>query len=317
MELFSASLLFLIGLVLIVKGGDIFVDAAAWMARASGIPQFVIGATIVSLATTMPEVIVSALAAVDGSTDMALGNAVGSVSANIGLILAITLIFMPSAILRRQFAAKGLLMIFSCLALLFFCRNQALSTPEALGMFLLFSSFLAENLIAARSMSTNAAPTPRLRIRRRELIRNLAFFFVGAASLVIGSQLLVTNGEILAAALGVPTRIIAITLVAIGTSLPEFVTAITALVKRESSMSVGNILGANIIDLTMILPLCTLLSGGSLPVSTPNLTVDMPLTLALTCLAVLPTLALRRFTRWQGVLLLIFYLSYLIVSISA
>ena len=103
MELLLASILFLIGLGLIVKGGDRFVDAAVWMARASGMPQFLIGATIVSLATTMPELVVSSLAALHGNMEMAIGNAVGSVTANTGLILGLSVVMLPIAIVRRHF----------------------------------------------------------------------------------------------------------------------------------------------------------------------------------------------------------------------
>ena len=123
LQTFLAVVLFLVGVVLIVKGGDLFVDAATWMAEASGMPKFLIGATIVSLATTLPEVIVSLMAAVQRSTEMAIGNAVGSVTANTGLILAVSLIFMPAVIRRRQIAFKGILMIFSILSRYLFVHN--------------------------------------------------------------------------------------------------------------------------------------------------------------------------------------------------
>ena len=111
MELTIAFGLFLIGLVLVVKGGDIFVDSASWIAKASRIPPFIIGATIVSIATTLPELLVSVMAAVDGKFDMAIGNAVGSVTANTGLILAIAMVFMPIVLKRRQYMAQCLLLI--------------------------------------------------------------------------------------------------------------------------------------------------------------------------------------------------------------
>lgn len=123
MELLLASILFLIGLGLIVKGGDLFVDAAVWMARASGMPQFLIGATIVSLATTMPELVVSSLAALHGNMEMAIGNAVGSVTANTGLILGLSVVMLPIAIVRRHFLFKGLLLVLSCAVLTWFCRT--------------------------------------------------------------------------------------------------------------------------------------------------------------------------------------------------
>ena len=264
MELLLASILFLIGLGLIVKGGDLFVDAAVWMARASGMPQFLIGATIVSLATTMPELVVSSLAALHGNMEMAIGNAVGSVTANTGLILGLSVVMLPIAIVRRHFLFKGLLLVLSCAVLTWICQDGSLTLPEACIMLALFVLFLTENILHARAGAGAQAVSVRLHPPRREIAGNLFFFLVGAISLVVGSRLLVDNGELLAIALGVPTRIIAITLVAIGTSLPELVTAVTALVKRQGSMSVGNILGANLIDITIILPLCSLLSQDAL-----------------------------------------------------
>lgn len=314
MEILIASVLFLIGLALIVKGGDVFVDAAAWMARASGLPQFIIGATIVSVATTLPEIIVSTLAAADLNTDIAIGNAVGSVAANTGLIMGMTLVFMPVAIARKQFSFKGILMVLSCVALYFLCGGGSLTQVESFLMLLLFAIFLAENVLHARHSTEEELP--RRHPGRREITRNVILFLIGAGALVVGSRLLVDNGEVLAVALGVPDRIIGITLVAIGTSLPELVTAITAIVKRESSMSVGNILGANLIDITVILPLCAFISHGTLPVSSLNVALDIPICILETAVAVVPTIIFKKFSRIQGVLMVALYLAYLIYSIA-
>ena len=316
MELLFASILFLIGLGLIVKGGDLFVDAAVWIARASGMPQFLIGATIVSIATTMPELVVSSLAAIHGNMEMAIGNAVGSVTANTGLILGISVVMLPIAIARRQFLFKGLLLLLSCCVLTFLCRDGSLTLAESGIMLGLFALFFVENILHARAQAGAQTAAMRLHPGRREIAGNLFFFLVGAISLVVGSRLLVDNGELLAIALGVPTRIIAITLVAIGTSLPEFVTAITALVKRQGSMSVGNILGANLIDITIILPLCSFLSHDALPLSASSSMVDLPIMLAEVAIAVIPTIFLRRFTRLQGLCMVALYCCYLTYSIT-
>jgi cation:H+ antiporter len=126
----------------------------------------------------------------------------------------------------------------------------------------------------------------------------------------------VNNGTILAQALGVPERVIAVTMVAIGTSLPELVTAVTAILKRQGSLSVGNILGANIIDITLILPLCALVSRGSLPVGTATLALDMPVCALEAAIAVLPTLVLKKFTRIQGLVMLAIYAAYLLTMFA-
>ena len=320
-SLIITILLFLMGLVLIVKGGDWFVDAATWMAEASGLPQFLIGATVVSMATTLPEVIVSTMAAAEGSTDLAIGNAIGSVTANTGLIMAISLIFMPVAIRMSQFSIKGVLMVLSTLALWLLCRDGLLSLPESLVVLVLFAAFLIENIRSAKKLSQEEHTDKAIPVdkSRKALLKNLALFVVGAACLVVGSNLLVDNGTVLAQLLGVSERIIAVTMVAIGTSLPELVTAITAIVKKQSSMSVGNILGANIIDITIILPLCALISGGGLQIAAQSVRqtvyLDMPMCVLETAIAVIPTLLCKRFTNWQGIIMAALYIAYVFVTV--
>ena len=314
--------LFLLGLVLIVKGGDWFVDAATWMAEASGLPQILIGATVVSMATTLPEIIVSTMAAAEGSTDMAIGNAIGSVTANTGMIMAISLIFMPVAIRLSQFSVKGVLMVVSTLVLWLLCRDGVLSLKESLIVLVLFVLFIIENIRSAKKLSQEehtdkAVPVDK---SKQALLKNVALFVLGAACLVVGSNLLVDNGTVLAALLGVSERIIAVTMVAIGTSLPELVTAITAIVKKQSSMSVGNILGANIIDITIILPLCAIISGNGLQIAAQSVRqtvyLDMPMCVLETAIAVIPTMLHKRFTKLQGIIMLALYIAYVFVTVN-
>ena len=306
-----AVLLFLVGLGLIVKGGDWFVDAASWMAEASGMPKFLIGATIVSVATTLPEIIVSVIAAAEGQTEMAIGNAVGSVTANLGLIMGFSLLFLPMAIRRSQFALKGALMVGACVILLITCLDGQMTVGEGLICLAVFVVYIYENIRSARG-ENGAADRPA--VEKRDLWKNIFLFVLGAASLVVGSRLLVDNGTILATALGVPERVIAVTMVAIGTSLPELVTAVTAVVKKQGSLSVGNILGANIIDIAVILPLCAMISGGALPVSAASFSLDMPVCLAEALIAVVPTIIRRKFSRVQGVCMIVLYLAYLVYT---
>ncbi len=306
-------LLFALGVVLIVKGGDLFVDAASWMARASGIPPFVIGATIVSLATTLPEIIVSCIAAGQGKTEMAIGNAVGSVSANTGLILSVGILFLPAALPRRSLAPKGALFILALLALWSGARGGSLTLPESVPLLLVFALFILENVLAAKR-SGEAPLDERPAAPKGAAGKKLLQFVLGTAGVVIGSQLLVSTGSELARIIGVPENIIGLTAIAIGTSLPELVTTITAVVKRESSLSVGNILGANIIDTALILPICALIGGGSLPVSSQTVLLDIPVCIILAGVILLPAVGVRRLARWQGVLALGIYLSYLAVA---
>lgn len=302
--------LFLIGIILIVKGGDFFVDAASWIAEISGVPKFIVGATIVSLATTLPELLVSAIAAFDGKVDMAVGNAVGSVTANIALIMAISIICMPSEVKRSSLAVKGSLMIAACALLLILSFNGELKFTYSIIILALFVVFIVENVSEARkSMFSQASDRPKT--TPKETAINILKFIVGAAGIVIGADLLVDNGSAIARMLGVSESIIGVTVIAIGTSLPELVTTVTAVAKKESSLSIGNILGANIIDLTLILPVCSIITGGSLPIAAQSARIDLPVCLLVSLIAVVPAFISRKFKRITGVLLVIIYLAYL------
>jgi len=346
MEIFISILLLTVGIVLIVKGGDFFVDAASWIAEVSGLPQLLIGATIVSVATTLPELIVSIIATAKGSVEIAVGNAVGSVVANLGLILAISLFFMPGKVDRKQYWFKSAILLVAVLDLFLVCFGgttdevsglHTLSVWLGLIVFELFIVFVAENVMTAlRAMknpitadSTGATvemtadgsagedegshePAKK---DKKSIIINVLKFVGGAAGIVGGADLLVRYGQKLALLAGVPEGIIAVTLVAIGTSLPELVTTITAIIKKKASISVGNILGANILDITMILPICAMVSGGSLIVPREALLLDIPFCFGLTLIGVVPMLITKKFHRWQGVALFAVYAAYIALRI--
>ena len=318
MELTYIVVLFLLGIVLIVKGGDYFVDAASWIAEVSGIPKLIVGATIVSICTTLPEMLVSVMAALQGKVDMSIGNAVGSVTANIGLIMAISIICMPGAIRRKDYLLKSVLMMAAALIIVVGGVKGQLSMLLSVLLLAIFIIFICENVRAAqRSMLAGGPRSSAARPaapQKAEIAVNILKFVAGAAGVVVGAQLLVDNGRALARLVGVSERIIGVTIVAIGTSLPELVTTITAIVKKQSALSVGNILGANILDLTLILPLSSLISGKSLPISSASAWIDLPACLLVGVLAVVPALVTERFRRWQGWLLLLVYVAYVALT---
>ena len=313
MSAITIILMFLLGLALIIKGGDFFVDAASWIAEVSGIPKFLIGATIVSLATTLPELLVSLMAAASGSIGIAVGNAVGSVTANLGLIMGICLVFAASGVNRREQAPKFLMMLAAIVLLFAFSLGGSLSIAGSVVILLLFAANMAESVLTARKAMKSGGEDEKPAKDRRTVIVNLAKFVLGVAGIVVGARLLVDYGTALARLLGVPESIIGVTLVAIGTSLPELVTTITALAKKQASLSIGNIVGANIIDLTLILPLCSIISGKALPILRQNFALDMPVCLGLVVLGILPPLVTGRFHKWQGFAMLGVYAVYVAV----
>ena len=322
MELVLSFVLFAIGIALVVKGGDVFVDAASWIAKAFGIPTFIIGATIVSIATTMPEMIVSMIAAGQGKVDMAIGNAVGSVTANTGLILATAMIFMTIVIERKDYAIQcGLLVLaaallpISSISLSKFtsAEDGALPVWASIVLFIIFFAFMAVNVKKAKAETGTAAE--KVAIEKKDLIINILKFVLGAAAIVLGSQLMVNSGSDIATFFGVPERVIALTLVAIGTSLPELVTTITAIVKKETSLSIGNIVGANLIDLALILPLCSIVSGKELPIPASSRLVDMPVCLGIIALALIPLFIRKKASKIQGVIMAVAYCVYIVMVV--
>ena len=317
-SLFMVLLLFAAGLLCIIKGGDLFVDAASWIAEASGIPKFIIGATVVSFATTMPEMLVSVFAALQGNADIAVGNAVGSVTANVGLIMCVALICMECAMTRKQFGVKACLLLAAILALFGFTRDGQLSVLESMLILVIFVGFLVESLIAARQEQGSELPAQeeRPKIDKKTVLLNIGKFLLGAAGIVLGAQLLIDNGSALARMLGVPDAVIAATMIAIGTSLPELVTTLTAIKKKQASLSVGNIIGANIMDLTLIMPLCAVIQGKPMTVERQGMLLDIPACLIICAAALIPALVQGRFKRWIGYLIGGLYIAYLIIMFT-
>ena len=342
------ALFFVAGLAMIIKGGDWFVDSASWIAEVLGVPKFVIGATIVSIATTLPEMIVSIAATLRGNVDMAAGNAIGSVTANTAMILSVFIVCMPFAVERREFTPKSLLMFgasaFLVLGCIFTAKSTltfknvtqeyySLSVYGTVALIIVFVVFFIENFISMKNNDRQIEPSPdsvaiqfeddivptKETATGKDWFKNIAMFIVGAGGTVIGAEILVNAGTSLAVDLKVPQRIISVFAVAIGTSLPELVTTITALRKKEGALSVGNILGANIIDLTLILPICSFISmgggNGALAVSVSSVTIDMVVCLAAIAIAIFPTIISKKFRRWQGITMLAGYVGYVVVTV--
>lgn len=307
MSIWFLLVLFALGVILVVKGGDLFVDAASAIAKASGVPTFIIGATIVSVATTLPELMVSAIAAGEGKVEMTVGNAVGSVTANTGLILAIAMLFMQIKCRRKEYLRQTVILIGAALILYVSCKPGYLPAWGAVMLAAVFAIFLYDNISTARKASS-----VRVEARTKGKIGagNILKFILGAACIVAGSHILVSSGGELAAYFGIPERVIALTMISIGTSLPELVTTITAIVKKEAALSVGNLIGANILDIAMVLPVCTLITGGRLPISGQMVCWDIPVCLLILGVAFLPMLVREKASKLQGFALLALYLGY-------
>lgn len=347
----KAVILFAVGLVLLIKGGDWFVDGASGFAHRFHVPELLIGATVVSIGTTLPEVMVSSTSAVMGHSEIAYGNAIGSIICNTALIAAITMAIRPPKVNRKEIVLP-VCFFFGAAALWSVVAYTSGNFSRLLGIVLLaiFATYMtvlivqavkaskAERALAAGGATalTEAGTATEFSEAgtKTELTEEgtagdadsaddqdpvwklLVMLVLGAACIAFGADLLVDNGTIIAHEMGVPESVIALTFVALGTSLPELVTAITSLVKKCGALSLGNIIGANLFNLVLVSGLSITLSPFSIPVEktiagmNASLVVDTPLMLLAMLIMTIPPLIAGKMRRWQGILLLALYAAF-------
>ena len=318
--MFVPVLLFIVGLVLLIKGGDWFVDGATGLARRFHIPEIIVGATVVSIGTTLPEVMVSATGALNGQGAMAYGNAIGSIICNTSLIAAITLAVRPGPVDTKSMKMP-VIFFFTAAAIYCVAAYFMGEFTRPLGIVLLVM-FVIYMVVTVRQGLKNPASQEESHEDGTEvpLWKELLLLVVGAAVIALGANLLVDNGTIIARELGVPETVIALTFVALGTSLPELVTAITSLVKGHGSLSLGNIIGANLFNLVLVSGVSVTLAPFAVPVGNTicginsSLVLDIPLMLAVMLLLTVPALTSKKLHRWQGIVLLGIYAAFCVVQ---
>lgn len=343
MNLIVPILLLILGLGLLIKGGDWFVDGASGIARRFHLPEILIGATVVSIGTTLPEVMVSAGAAVQGVGSIAYGNAIGSIICNASLIAAITIAIKPGPAARKSMTVP---VAFFFGAAIIYCAVSYLTGTfsRSVGVVLL-SVFVIYMVTTVMRMKKSAASIETVQLEEQvgaltseaeleaqsgedhtveskeagtkdSLLKDIVLLVVGAIFIAIGASLLNDNAQTIARECGVSEKVIGLTIVALGTSLPELVTAITSLIKGHGSLSLGNIIGANLFNLVLVSGVSVTLNPFDVPVSgyiagiNSSLVLDIPVMLGVMLILTIPTLIKQKLSRWQGILLLGIYVSY-------
>jgi len=301
--------LFAIGAAAVIKGADYFTDGAICLARVTGVSEVIIGATVVSLATTLPEFSVSTYAALKGHTDMAAGNALGSVLCNTGLILGGSVLVRGFFTDRRLFRQEGGFMLLAAVLTLIMALDGQITRGEGgilLAVFVLYVAMATFNaVIQSRASEAAACDDGGARPARRG---GMGFFILGGLMVGLGSRLLVNSGMNIAVSVGVSEMFLGLTLVAVGTSLPELVTAVVALAKGHQGLSVGNILGANFLNLTWVMGTAAAVRG--VPVSAVTSGLDLPAVLVSLGLLLWFARTTDRLDRWEGGVLLGTYALY-------
>ena len=309
---------FALGLVLLIKGGDWFVDGATGLARRFNLPDIIVGATVVSIGTTLPEVMVSATGALQGQGAMAYGNAIGSIICNTSLIAAISVACNPGPVNTKTI--KMPVIFFFVSAAIYCVAAYVLGEfPRWLG-FVLLGIFVTYMLITVRQGLKNPDQASHEEEeeggKQKSLVMELGLLVVGAAVIAVGADLLVDHGTAIATALGVPQTVIALTFVALGTSLPELVTTITSLHKGHASLGIGNVIGANIFNLVLVSGVSVTLAPFEVPVGkllfgqNASLVLDIPVMLGVMALLTVPALTTKKLHRWQGIALLCIYAAF-------
>lgn len=299
------------GLVLLFFGGEALVRGAIAIAARLGLSPMLIGLTVVGFGTSAPELMVSANAALAGQPDIAIGNVVGSNIANILLILGLALVILPigayPASLRRD------LMVMVAAALVMYALVFLPVIPRLAGL-LLSASLVGYVVYAYRaerrlSPTIDTAPTSNEQtVTKLSTLAAVAFVIGGIAGLVFGAQLLVTGATNIARAFGVSEAVIGLTLVAVGTSLPELATAIVAAVKKEVDVVLGNVIGSNIFNVLFIIGLTAIISP--IPVADRFAALDAPVMVGVSCALLLLTIGLRQSGRATGLVFLAAYIAY-------
>ena len=317
-------LLFVVGLVCLIKGGDWFVDGASALARKFKLPELLIGATVVSIGTTLPEVMVSTMSALSGHGEIAYGNAIGSVICNTALIAAITIAVKPGPAdpktLKVPVTFFYIAAAIYCVAAYFMGR---FTRPVGLVMLTVFVIYMIVNV---RSMKNSPQPQSSSDEEEAEedmpMGKIVLFLVAGAALIAVGAHLLVDNGTLIAAALGVPESVIALTFVALGTSLPELVTAITSLAKGHGALSLGNVIGANVFNLVLVSGVSVTLAPFDVPQSAvfmgqnASLILEIPVMMLVMSILTIPTLIRGKLTRAQGIILLAIYAVFCFIQFT-
>ena len=313
-------LLFIVGLLFLIKGGDWFVDGASGLARRFHLPELLIGATVVSIGTTLPEVMVSTMSALSGHGEIAYGNAIGSVICNAALIAAITIAVRPGKVDPKTLRTP-VAFFFAAAAIYCFAAYVMGRFTRVLGLMML-AMFVAYMVVNVKQMKNAHAEEPAEETEEMPLSKTLLLLVVGAALIAVGANLLVNNGTLIAQALGVPESVIALTFVALGTSLPELVTAVTSLVKGHSDLSLGNVVGANVFNLVLVSGVSVTLAPFTIPQSNTlfginsSLVMDLPVMLAVMLILTLPALLKGKLNRAQGILLLAVYAAFCVVQFA-
>lgn len=321
-SLLGAIVLFVLGVAFLIKGGDWFVDSAVGIAKRFRVPEIIIGATVVSIGTTLPEVMVSVTAAVNHNGAIAYGNAIGSIICNTALIAALTIAIRPAPVERKTIVTP-VIFFFVSAAIYMVAAYVFGRFDRWLGivMLLVFACYMIMTIRKGFKNPVQGHADGEAEKPEGSLLKDLVVLILSAALIAVGADMLEGSSVALATMAGIPTEVVGVTIVALCTSLPELVTAVTALLKGHGALSLGNIIGANIFNLVLVSGAAVSISPFVIPegsklfgYNTSQL-IEIPLMVGVMALMTLPALVKGKLRRWQGVTLLCIYVIFIVLQV--
>lgn len=320
-SLWGSLALFAVGVLLLIKGGDWFVDSAIGIAKRFHVPEILIGATVVSIGTTLPEVMVSVTAAVNNNGAIAYGNAIGSIICNTSLIAALTIAIKPAPI--NKDTIKTPVLFFFASAVIYIIAAYLFGRFDrwlGIVMLVVFGIYMTTTIRKAFK-NPEQTETDNQQENNGSLIKDIIILIISAGLIAVGADMLEGSSVSLATMAGIPTEVVGVTVVALCTSLPELVTAVTALLKGHGALSLGNIIGANIFNLVLVSGAAVTISPFVIPdgsklfgYNTSQL-IEIPLMVVVMALMTLPPLFKGKLRRWQGILLLGIYFAFVALQV--
>lgn len=298
--------LLILGLVILIFGGELLVRSAVSFAEKFGVSSFLIGVTVVSFGTSIPELMVSIQAAMDQAADIAIGNVLGSNIANIALVLGVSVVIRPLSITTNTYKLSWWVMLISSLLFILFLLDNVITKME--GLLLIAGLFCFIFFSIKRNIPNEESIISKINIQT-----GILFFVLGSIGLYFGSELFVESAISIASFFNVPKFVIGITVVALGTSLPELVTSIVALMKGQNNISLGNLIGSNIFNVFAVLGITSLIQ--ELGTSSILLFLDFGVMLAVILVFGYQLFIRKKISRTAGLILLSGYFSYILFSV--
>ena len=312
-----SAFLIIIGFILLIKGADFLVEGSSSIAKKLHIPEIIIGLTIVSIGTSMPELFVSTTSSIGGYSDMSIGNIIGSNLCNLLLILGLSTIIKPVKFQRETRLIEIPMSLAITIIFTIFCNtSREISKIEALVLIILFVIFIIYTIFMGKKGEkfdkVDNIVEIQSEIKPISMFKSIIFIILGTIGLKIGGDLTVDNALIIARQFNVSEKIISLTILAIGTSLPELVTSVTAAIKGNSDIAIGNIIGSNIFNILLIIGVSALIS----PLAY-NFTYNIQMAILIVAMIVLALFPIippkNEMSRSNGLVYFIMYVIYMII----